>query len=703
MFGRNLLPIYTRMTEDALSQAMALHDEGDLDAAARVYDAILELSPDHDLCYYLLGEIDFRLHRYEDACDRFARAIDLNPVVPFYHYYQGKARIRLGRPDLAIQDFRRAIILKPTHSEFWEELVQVLLETEARQDALAAAEDYRAQFPADARARNLAGLVLQAMGREDEARACYDAALRLDSQMPEALNNLAALELNSGGLAEAEALFRKAIRVAPDFAQCMGNLGDCLRRQGKFAEAHRVITCALELDPLNHGSHLHLGAVLYYRGDIEEASAAFLRSMELNGDIHQAQSNYLYTLCYLGNDNPEQVRDAHLRWASQCEQSVTRIRSRPLCCDGRRLRIGYLSSDFKTHSVSHFIRGPFSEHDTERFEVFAYSNVCNPDAVTQRLKDSVEHWVDVHALTDEDLAEQIEKDGIDILLDLGGHTASNRLRVFAMKPAPVQISHIGYPNTTGLSTIDYRIVDAHTDPEGIADSLHSETLLRMPGCFLNFTPPKGLEAGLPAPFEENGYITFGSFNNLPKLNDSTFKAWSDILERVPRSRLIVKSLALTDESVKEQFCNKLLDAGISRERIELIAWQPSARNHFDVLRRADIALDSFPYHGTTTTCELLAAGVPVVVRAGATHLSRVGVSLLENIGHPELIAGSREDYIAKAVSLAGNPERLIRYRKDLGLSVARSRLCDSKAYTRDLEGLYLRVASAAGQGMEECA
>jgi protein O-GlcNAc transferase len=316
--------------------------------------------------------------------------------------------------------------------------------------------------------------------------------------------------------------------------------------------------------------------------------------------------------------------------------------------------------------------------------VFCYAEVRAPDARTERFKGYADHWVSTVGMPDEAVAECIRRDGIDVLMDVAGHTANNRLPVFARKPAPVQMTWLGYPNTTGLQTIDYRLVDAVTDPEGEADALASEALVRLPGGFLCYDAPNDAPLPGPPPSLTTGVVTFGSFNNPAKMSASTLDAWAKLLTRIPLAHLLLKGKPFTDAAARALYLDRLDERGVAPERIELVGWLPD-EDHLAHYGRVDVALDPFPYNGTTTTCEALWMGVPVVTLRGDRHVGRVGASLLTQIGMSNLIADSVEAYVETAVALAGDPARLSELRHSLRPRMAASPLCDAPAFARKIE------------------
>jgi predicted O-linked N-acetylglucosamine transferase (SPINDLY family) len=367
------------------------------------------------------------------------------------------------------------------------------------------------------------------------------------------------------------------------------------------------------------------------------------------------------------------------------------------------LHIGYVSPDFRAHSVAFFFEPLLEKHSKSSFRIFCYSDVMRPDFVTRRLQPLASVWRDVRHLSDKQLAAQIQADGIDILVDLAGHTAGNRMSVFTRRPAPVQVSWLGYPNTTGLSAMDYRLTDSWADPPGETESLHTETLVRLPGGFLCYDPHND-SVTESVSRDENGPITFGSFNNLAKVTPEVISVWSALLTQVPDARLLLKTKPLRDEAVREHVYSLFREQGIARDRVELTGWVPGRGDHLGLYSRVDIGLDTFPYNGTTTTCEALWMGVPVITLAGHVHAGRVGVGLLSQVGLTELIARDRADYVALAGQLAGDRDRLAALHGGLRTRVSASALCDARAFAGHVEAAYRnmwRAACAVLKGTED--
>ena len=349
------------------------------------------------------------------------------------------------------------------------------------------------------------------------------------------------------------------------------------------------------------------------------------------------------------------------------------------------VKIGYVSGDFRRHSVSHFLLPVFRHHDRTAFEIHGYSNNALTDDVTERLTALADGWRLIFGLDDEAAARMIAEDGIDILVDLSGHTAHNRLSLFARQPAPVQVTWLGYPGSTGLKAIGYRLVDAITDPPGEADAHYSERLVRLDHGFLCYAPLDQAPAPVPRP---EGPIRFGSFNNPAKLSPATLDLWVKVLEAVDGSELLLKGRPFADPKVRQALLTRFGKRGIASDRIVLLEHIAAPEQHLAAYGEMDIALDPFPYNGTTTTCEALWMGVPVVTLLGDRHSARVGASLLTQVGLDSLIAHTPQDYIRLAADLAADYRRRAGLRGKLRAMMQNSPLCDGPGFTRRLENAY---------------
>jgi predicted O-linked N-acetylglucosamine transferase (SPINDLY family) len=543
------------------------------------------------------------------------------------------------------------------------------------------------------------GLALKRLRRYAEAAESLRTATRLAPQAAVTWLNLGVACLESRLLDEAVASFRRALAIEPHRPEAHNILGHALLEQGRCAEAGRSLAEALRLRPGYPAAHDNLGRVLKAQGRASEAVAHHRAALE-GKQRPQTHSNLLYSLNFVPGLSPGKIAAEHRRWAAAHEAPLRGNGPFPPAGPPRprRLRIGYVSPDLVNHAVAYFLAPVLAAHDKAGFEITCYSDARRPDAFTQRLRAMAGHWRDVAGWGDARLAEAIRGDGIDILVDLAGHTAGNRLPVFAQRPAPVQATWLGYPNTTGLAGMDYRITDSVSDPPGLTDSWHSEALVRLPGAFSCYEPCRESPPVGPLPAEAERRITFGCFNNLAKVNAPVIDAWAGLLAGLPGSRLALASHGLADPETADRVRREFADRGVDPGRLELDGARLPMARHLARYQRVDIALDPFPYNGATTTCEALWMGVPVVTLAGRTHVSRVGASLLTHLGNPEWVAGSPAEYAAVCRGLAGDPGRLADIRRGLRGRMSRSPLCDARGFTANLEGAYRAMWARLAKG-----
>ena len=529
------------------------------------------------------------------------------------------------------------------------------------------------------------GAVLRERGRLEEAVGSYERALALDPALANAWSNLGSALRECGEPDRAVECCERALQLQPVFPQAWSNLGSVMADQGRLAAAASYYQKALAVSPDYPEALYNLGNVRMEQARHEEAIELYTRALALRSGYRAAFSNLLFCLNYHGGVTPQQVLDAHQLWDRRFAGAITATHANNPDL-GRKLRVGYVSPDFRRHSVAFFVEPLFEAFDAGSFEVFCYSQVAQPDAVTRRLQSLVPHWRDTTRMGDAEMAELIRADGIDILVDLAGHTAGNRLQVFSAKPAPVQINWLGYPHSTGLRAMDYRIVDAISDPpDGGVPSLTTEKLLRLAHGFLCYKPPPVAPKPCDPPLLRNGYVTFGSFNNPSKLSIQAIEAWAQVLREVKGSRLLLKGKAFSDAATRDALVGQFGQRGIAAQRINILGMLDSVTDHLSLYNDMDIALDPFPYNGATTTCEALWMGVPVVCLMGDRHAARVGASLLTHIGRSEWVAASAKDYVGRAVQLAGDPAALMHWRSMLRDTMAGSRLCDKTAFAREME------------------
>ncbi len=541
----------------------------------------------------------------------------------------------------------------------------------------------------DPAAWQVLGVINGQLGLWREAMGCWRTVIALQPENMQAQHNLGLAFHVLEQYEEAVAQFQKNLRSNPDYAESYHGLGCSwkqLYRPEKAAESFRK---ALHLKPGLVQAHNDLGMIYKGQGKPDMAIACFREALRIAPNYTEAHSNLLLAMHYVPNYDASIVFHEHCLWAETHAAALKPCNAHTNVRDPqRRLRIGYISPDLRTHSVAFFFAPLLANHDAENFEVVCYADVARRDHVTGYFQSIAQKWRDICKLSNDAVARLIMQDRIDILVDLAGHTGRRRMLILARKPAPVQVTYLGYPDTTGLSTIDYRITDGWADPPGETEQLHTEELFRLPRGFLCYRSVEDSPAVAPLPASIHGHITFGSFNNLAKITPEVIAVWASILRAVPGSRLMLKSKSLEDEATVKRYEELFSKEGISAARLDFAGWVSVIGDHIETYRHVDIALDPFPYNGATTTCEALWMGVPVIVLAGSAHAGRVGVSLLNQIELPELIATNSEDYIAMAVALAENPKRLALLRKDLRTRMQDSPLCDGQAFARDVEEAY---------------
>jgi len=493
-----------------------------------------------------------------------------------------------------------------------------------------------------------------------------------------------------GRFEESIAAHRRAVQIDPNNAIVWNNLATALSSSGRLDEALEARRQTIRLTPHEAGFYSNLGGDLYEVGCLDEAIACLEQAVALNPDFQPAYVNLIAVHRYNPRTTPQEMLEQHVRFARRFAPSLggSAAPHANVPNPRRRLRIGYVSGDFREHSVMRFLEPVLMHHDRAAFEVYCYSTSAVADAVTQRVRGRVPHFHSILALSDAEAAELIRAHGIDILVDLAGHTPGGRLLLFALKPAPVQVSYLGYPCTSGLEAIDYRITDERADPPGMTERFHTEALWRLPDTFLCYQPAADAPPPSPPPADAAGHITFGSFNALAKMNDQVVALWSRVLRAVPQSRLVLKSLGLASRSACARVREAYRRHGIEEQRLTLLGYIDRLADHLACYAQVDIALDTFPYNGTTTTCEALWMGVPVIALAGNAHMSRVGVSLLGGVGLGELVAADPDAYVALATELARDRTRLRSLRAGLRERLRTSPLLDAPRFTRRLEEAY---------------
>ena len=472
------------------------------------------------------------------------------------------------------------------------------------------------------------------------------------------------------------------------------NLGRAFLAEGRLGEAVQAYRRALAVKPELADAHYCLANALWNQGDITGALASYRNAIELAPSHAAARSNLAFTLNYDAGASPSEILSAHRAWAGLFHRSEALQQSyansrKPT----RRLKIGYVSGDLREHAVSSFFEPLLTSHDRRAFEIFCYSSLeaADEDKISARLRSHSDHWIRIFRRTDESAAARIRRDRIDILVDLGGYTTRSRIKIFALKPAPIQVTWLGYLNTTGLPAMDYRVTDATIDPVGEADRFNSERLVRLETGSFCYRPYDRAPPVAAPPALEAGHVTFGSFNDLPKLTFDVVRMWAKVLHAVPRSRLVIKTEQMRDAPTADMLRLRFASEGIAAERVDLLPWRVRTEHHLARYALVDIALDPFPFNGVTTTCEALWMGVPVVTLRGDRAYGRVGASLLGAVGLTRFIAEEPDDYVKKSIELSRSLDRLKILRSTLRDLMRGSPLCDGSKFACAMEHAYHRM------------
>lgn len=584
------------------------------------------------------------------------------------------------------ESLARAVIQHaPTQPEAYRVLGIVAFQTGHHQPAESLLRQAIALNPGVADYHDYLGIILQAQGRWNEAEAAAQQALAVDPNYAGAHNNLGMGFERQCRWAEAEGAFRKALELWPNFPEALVNLANVLQNQGRLPEAETVYRQALAYSRPSPGIENDLGWVLLAQSRLAEAQERFRRALALDPNFEVAHSNLLLCEHYRPDVTPEELLRAHAEWEVR-HGTPLRDAWRPFANSRdpeRPLRVGLVSADIGCHPVGFFLFGLLEALDHQQVAPIIYSGRRQFDEFTLRAQAVAAEWHNVYNIPHDQLAEKIRADGIDLLIDLAGHTSANRLLVFAHKPAPVQLTWMGYVGTTGPRAIDYLIADRYHIPEG--DEIHyREQVLRLPDGYVCYTPPDYAPAVNPLPAHERGHVTFGSFGNPLKINPGVIAVWAEVLGRLPSSRLVLQYRGFDDPRTQQQLRDGFAGHGVDASRVD---FRGAVRNQelLPQYHGIDIALDPFPYSGGLTTCEALWMGVPVITCPGRTFASRHSLSHLSNAGLAELVARDREDYVAKAAALAQDLPRLADLRAGMRERVARSPLCDAPRFASNFQ------------------
>jgi predicted O-linked N-acetylglucosamine transferase (SPINDLY family) len=706
--------------ESWLQNGVAHSESGRADEAEASYLEALALHPGFAEAHFKLGNIYNARRQFTKAEACYRRAIDIDPTYVKAHYNLGNALRDQSRPTEAEASFRRIMEIDPSYTAASNNLGAMLLDQKRYADSEACFRSVLRFQPNDAMALSNLGLALVAQEQFDEAEIAYRKALACNPNFPNVLNNMGILFHALGRHDEAEASYRQAIQIKPDYAEAFNNLGITLKAQGRLSDAeasHRTALSlwpgyiqaynnlgvilkeqdrldeavasfkrALDIDPDDAGACNNLGIILADQGRAADAIALFRRAVKSDPDYTPAHTNLLFHLNYFGDS----IRTGLLESERLFGQALTRKARTPFSswlCENApkclRLRVGFVSGDFKNHPVAYFLEGVLAQLDPEKLELIAYANQQSDDDITARLRPRFSVWRTIAKLSDTAAARLIHADRLHLLIDLSGHTTGNRLPVFAWKPAPIQISWLGYFATTGVEQMDYVLATA-TEVPAEAKNQFTESIYYLPETRLCFNAP-ALDIPVEAlPAKRNGFVTFGCFQNIAKITDEVLRVWAEILTSLPRAHLRFQHFQLAEPVVRDDFIRRMEALHFDPFRVTLFGGasrEAYLATHNDI----DIILDTFPYPGGTTTAEALWMGVPTLTLAGRTMTERQGASLLTAAGLPDWIANTQTEYVEKAIAFANDPVKLSALRSTLRQQVLMSPLFDAPRFARHFE------------------
>ncbi len=610
----------------------------------------------------MMGAIGLDVERYDFAEELVRMALVEEPYVLDFYITLGRINAQQGKFDEALMAFQKAVDLNPTHHRALVDLANLTKDLGVR-----------------TRSKNLLGAALSFFTRALAIRADEDTYI-----------NIAYLHHLNDRYEDAIAAGEACLKRYPNSYKALIGMASSHDFIQQYEEALEYCKRALIAEPDRYEIYGNMATTLKNLGRTDEAINAQRKSLDFVPEKAWLYSNMLLTMVYASSVSPEELAEAARQFGEKITDPLLRKRlfqnNKKL---NRKLRIGYVSPDFRGHAVAFFL-APIYYADKENFELFAYSRTEKEDLITEDIKKYFDHWRDIKYMRDDAIVDFIERDKIDILVDLAGHTGYNSLLVFARKPAPIQVSWLGYPATTGMKAMDYRITDSYAEPPGMTEHLNVEKLWRLPDIFCSYRAHPNSPAVIDhPPFEDNGYITFGCFNNFTKVTDTVLQTWAQIIEKVPNSRLLMEIAGIDNVKIKDEVKTRFIENGLPMDRVIL---EPRKKtNQYILYNKIDIALDPFPCNGGTTSMDTLWMGVPFVSLAGRHFVSRMGVTILTNAGLPELIAQNIDEYISITVDLATDLKKLHKLREGLREKFAASPVMDQKKFARNMETAYREI------------
>lgn len=660
--------------------------EGNAEEARRIYARVLETDPRHFGALNNLGVLAFTLRDPKAARPLLERACQDPAAGAVTHAALAATLLLIGDLESATREFTAARKLDPNSAEVLHLFAIALQERGAQRDVIACLELAVRLDPNHFQARNNLGLAYLESCRLEEARTCFEEVSKDPANAVMGLANLALALGRQGRWEEGAASLREAVGRSPENPILWSNLAAFLEQTNRLAEARTCAERAVATGAKSAEAFIALGNAYCRVGRHGEASKAWDCAARFEPPAREFAQNLLFMRHYTPGVSPSDMAADHRRWAARFAPSPAVPRHHTNTADpSRRLRIGYVSGDLRAHPVGYFLAPLLGAHDPHQVEIFCYAT-GPADEWTARMRPHTTVWRNAAVLDDTGLDHMIEGDAIDILIDLSGHTPGNRLGVFARKPAPVQATWLGYFNTTGIDAVDYLIADAQlAPPEETAP--FAEQVVRIPGCYLPYRIPEEAPDVSPAPCTVRGFTTYGCFNKLAKVGIDVVEAWAEILRRNPASRLVMRNRAFGEEACREIYFRYFDRFGVARNRIDLLG-SGTRREWFAAWNQVDIALDTFPYSGVTTTCDALSMGVPVVTLRGDRFAGRMGATVLHNVGLGDLAARNLKAYIETAVELGQDAAQIVELRATMRPRLSGSALCDTPGFARKLEAAY---------------
>jgi predicted O-linked N-acetylglucosamine transferase (SPINDLY family) len=708
-----------------LNLAVQHHQQNQLAQAESLYRQILAQDRHHADALHLLGVLFSQRGEFKEGVRFIKKAIKKNNRSATFYSNLGAALLQLKKYKEVIPACRQAIALNPNHAETYNNLGLAFKELSQLKEAMANYQKALTINPNFADVYSNLGELFREQGQLDGAIANYQRALTINPQLAKTYHNLGMALKDQNKLNEASASYQQALALDPNYAKAYFNLGcvrivqrelekavDCFLQaialKADYVEAYTYLTSilfelgrldetiaycqkVLTLEPKCVDAYVTLGGTFFLLGQFEQVIRHYKKALEIQPNNPQAHSGLLMAMHYSLDYDVSTMFAEHLRFAKRHANPLKKfIKPHPnLKNPTRRLKIGYVSPDFRYHSTIFFMEPVLAAHDKTQFEVFIYADVLNPDVATERLQKYADKWHDIVKWSDEQVTEQIRTDQIDVLIDLAGHSNKNRLLVFARQAAPVQVSYLGYMGTTGLTTMNYRLTDHILDPVGETEGYHTEELVRLPVYrIVDFSLDKSPAVNA-LPALENGYITFASFNNFSKVTPYIIGIWAQILTALPTAHLLIVVKDAEKETVQQQVKNLFLKHDIASERLEIVGTRPFYQ-YFKLHNQADIGLDPFPHMGGTTTFISLWMGIPVITLSGPKPASRGG-SPLVTLGLEDFIAKTSEEYVDIARRMANNVNKLNELRMGLREQMLHSPLMDADGFTRSVEIAYRQM------------